>query len=171
MTISADSYGSVTGVADLVPRYATETGTFDTATRPTLSQVETYIDEVSAIVNVILAGEGFTTPVTESTVVMMLDLFVNQEVASIAEGVNGSGRFGPRDKTGTGANRFSLILKDFNTFIKDTAVGIERMGAARSYSLIDGVGYRDKDINGQSVVPMFQREDFDRTFENSDGEG
>lgn len=160
MTIDTSAYGTLTGVGARTPRYVNEAGTFDNSTRPTGSQTEIFINEVSALLNTILAANGFATPVTQTSVVKMLTLFVEQEVAMMCEGVNGSGRFGPNVKTGNAGN-YTLILNDINKFIQSIAVGMERMGATRSYSAVSGIGYRSTDEDGNAVNPLFQREAFD----------
>ena len=121
-------YGSTGNVAALVPRYANSSGEFDATTRPALMQVSTFLTQVCAMLNSVLAEEGFSIPITESTVTPMLDAFVNQEVAEIVEGVNGSGRFGPKIE-GQQPGRFSIINADVRAFIKGNRVGIERAGA------------------------------------------
>lgn len=169
MTISSRSYGSVADVAALTPRHADETATFSTATRPTLAQVETYINEVSAIINVLLSADGFAVPVTQADVKLVLDLFVNQEVASIVEGVNGAGRFGPSEKK-AGTSRFTVTLKDVQDFIKGAAPGFVNLGATRTYSATEGIGSRGTDADGNAVVPLFQRENFGFQADTDDGE-
>ena len=77
MSIGANSYGSAAGVAALVPRYANGSGTFATTDRPTLAQVETFIDSVSGILNSILAEAGFQIPVTDDDVKDGPAFFVN----------------------------------------------------------------------------------------------
>jgi len=55
MAIDDNSYGDLASIGALVPRYANASGTFDTTTRPTGSTVETQIDQVSSIINSLLA--------------------------------------------------------------------------------------------------------------------
>ena len=167
MTIGANSYGSVTGVAGLVPRY-TVGQTFDTTTRPTATQVESYIDSVSGIVNSMLAQSGFTIPIANDSVKDALDLFVNDEVGSIAEGINGAGRFGPRATDGVIPNRFKLLFEDVKLFIVGNADGFERLGAARQFSFTSGLAFRDTDESGDATNPIFQRSAFGNVFENWD---
>jgi hypothetical protein len=130
-------YGTVEDVASLTPRYASSDGNFDGTTRPSYAAVTTFLNQVSAMVNSILAEEGFTVPITDTSVTPMFDAFVNQEVAELVEGVNGSGRFGPKSdslarRTEEGAHgRFSVINADVRGFIKGNRVGIERMGASK----------------------------------------
>ena len=83
MALLANSYGSAENVAALVPRYGNSAGYFDHTTRPTLVQVETLMNQVSATLNSILATAGFAIPVTQSDAVLMLALWVDQETAAL----------------------------------------------------------------------------------------
>ena len=155
MTLDANSYGSIAGVQALVPNYNLTSGT-----RPTTAQAESWIDSVSGILNSILAEAGFTIPVTDDDVKDALDFFVNQEVASICEGVNGSGRFGPTSKAVGKQGRFSLMLEDVKAFVEGNKAGFERLGAVRSYDVTSSIAYRDTDESGEAVVPLFERKAF-----------
>lgn len=167
MAIGANSYGSVAGVAVLTPIHATETGTYTTRTRPTLTQVETFIDEVSAALNIMLSTVGFTIPISDADVTPLLDMFVNQEVASIIEGMKGSGRFGPTRDRGR-PSRFAVIHEDVATFVENYALGIERQGAARSNPITAGLAFREYDEAGDKVHPLFQRKGFGNVSTNWD---
>ena len=169
MTIGANSYGSATGVAVLVPRYANTGGAFDGTTRPTLTQVEGQIDMMSSLVNGMLATNGFSIPVTQADVVLSLAHFVNTEVSSICEGINGSGRFGPTTKSEGGKGRFALLVEDVKEFIEANAIGWERMGATRPYSATAGLGFMETDAAGNNVFPIFQRNAFGNEFEDWGG--
>ena len=169
MTIGANSYGSAAGVAVLVPRYANTSGAFDGTTRPTLAQVEAEIDMVSALVNSMLATNGFSVPVTQADVLLALGYFVNMETAAIVEGINGSGRFGPTTKSDGGKGRFALLVDDVKEFIEANAIGWERMGATRPYSATAGLGFMETDAAGNDVFPIFQRNAFGNEFEDWGG--
>src|SRR3990167_1652293 len=170
MSIGANSYGSAAGVAALVPRYANGSGTFATTDRPTLAQVETFIDSVSGILNSILAEAGFQIPVTDDDVKDGLDFFVNEEVAAIAEGINGSGRLGPTSKAMGKAGHFSLILSDVQEFVSGNAAGFERLGATRAYAATAGLAYRDTDNSGAETAPIFQVQGFGNSFTDWDSD-
>jgi len=170
MAIGANSYGDTGEIGALVPRYSGTAATFHDTTRPTLKQVESLVDQVSAMLNASLAELGFTIPVTDSDAKLMLDLFVNQEVADVVLGMNGSGRFGPTTGKGTQRGRFALLLEDVTTFIKANATGIERLGAARSFDQLNAGGYRGYDEGGDEVHPIFQRDGFGNSFRNWDSD-
>lgn len=161
MTLAANSYGDVDEIAALVPRYGNSGGFFDSTTRPTLAQVESLTDQVSATLNSILATAGFSIPVTQADAVLLLDLWVNQEVAAIAEGINGSGRFGPMaGATQDSRGRWALIREDAEDFVNANAVGLERLGAAREHDMLSGAAFREEDNSGREIFPLFQREAF-----------
>ena len=154
------AYGSTAGVVALVPRWASG-GSFDGTTRPTATHVTSWLSEVSTMLDIKLSELGFTVPITDADVTPMLDLFTNTEVAVMADGVNGSGKFGPtgmkKDKRGS---RWHLIMEDVNAFLDEVAVGLERSGAARTSSTTTGVGYRDTDEQGDDTFPLRQRREF-----------
>jgi len=148
LTISSNSYGSTSGVAVLVPRYANTSGAFDnlgappTGTRPSLATVESLIDQVSGLANSILASALFVTPITQADSKLAIDMFVNEEVAAIVEGINGSGRFGPTSKE-PGQSRFGIIMDDLKAFVQANKQGFVNNGAtvntAETESMSTGV--------------------------------
>lgn len=171
MALGANSYGDTSEIAALCERFANASKIFDTTTRPTLAMVESFTDQVSGVVNAMLAEEGFVTlPITQADAKLALDFFVNQEVAAIVEGMNGLGRFGPTTKSGGSKGRFAIIVEDVEAFIKVYAVGLERLGVARSYSVASGIGYKDTDEAGNEIFPVFTRSDFGNVFVNYDSE-
>lgn len=165
MAIGANSYGDTTEIAHLVPMHAdNSTKLFTVGTRPTLARVESFVDEVSAIVNSALAQAGFSIPVTQADAVKMLSIFVNTEVASLVEGVNGSGRFGPNAKQP--GSRYKLLYTDVVDFINSVAYGLEAMGDTRPRVITAGLAYRDTDNSGNETFPLFTRTDYGFDFTN-----
>ena len=160
MSVGANSYGTAAGVAGLTPRYANTSATFDGTTRPTLTQVEAYIDQVSGIVNSYLAQEGFSVPITQADVTLALTMFVQEEVAAIVEGINNAGRFGPTTKAPGKRGRFAVITEDVKAFVEGNAYGFNLLGATRTKSALSGIAYRDADESGDDVTPLFERKAF-----------
>lgn len=169
MALGANSYGDTGEIAALVPRHANNSGIFDTATRPTLLQVESETDQISAMMNMILAEFGFTIPVSQTDAKLMLDGFVNKMVAEIVLGINGAGRFGPTSNSKSAPKgKYMMIAEDARAFIGANALGLERLGAARSYNISSGIGYRSTDASGDETSPIFQRESFGETYKDWD---
>lgn len=157
-------YGTSAGVAAITPRYANGSGDFAVTDRPTKAQVETFLTQVSNILDSILADNGFDTPVTDAEVVSILDFFVQDEVAAIAEGINGSGRFGPTTK-GPGKSRYTIIMEDIVSFVVEMSEGFERLGAARNQPI--NLYYRNTDVSGLTPTPLFQRKGFGETYKDN----
>jgi hypothetical protein len=158
MAIGANSYGSVAEVAALTPHYATATGnTFDADTTPTLTQVEKFIDRVSAILNVLLAEAGFSVAVSQADAKLALDQFTVMQAAHLVEFANGAGPFisGGEEMRYTTPTR--VILRDAELFIEKHAAGFEALGAARTRHLTDGLECRTEDDAGDAIEPVFQR--------------
>ena len=154
------SYGTAAGVGALVPRYANSSVTFDGTTRPTLTTVTALLASINSRLDIMLSSAGFTVPITDADIVPTLDFFVNEEVAAIAGGINGSGRFGPTAKK-PGGSRFAIITTDIQDFINVNAAGMATMGAARSgQSVTAGMAYRDTDEAGDTIYPLFERKAF-----------
>lgn len=158
MTVNANSYGTADEVAALTPQFATG-GNFTTTTRPPVANVENWIDQVSSLLNTILAQEGFSIPVSQADAKRMLDLFVTQEVAAIVEGVNGRGRFGPSARGGSGS-RFHMVMSDVRSFVAEFSVGLEELGVTRTTTQAENIAYRNLDESGEAVTPIFQRKGF-----------
>ena len=155
------AYGTTAGVAALTPRYANGSGDFDATTRPTAAQVTTFLSQVSNLLDSIMSEYGFDVPVTDAEVVEILTLFTQDEVAAIAEGINGSGRFGPTTK-GPGQSRFQLITEDVQAFVESNATGMERMGASRTQQV--NILYRNTDEAGLNPTPIFGRRDYGESY-------
>lgn len=152
------AYSSLAEIGALVPRRTNSTGVFDDTTRPTVQRLVTIVNQLSAEVDSILAQHGFDIPVTNASAKLVIDGFVSREAATMIEGINGAGRFGPSRKTNNAPAQ--MIMEDIQNFVKMNAVGLQRLGATRTYSATAGIGYLDTDNSGDEVYPMFQREAF-----------
>lgn len=131
MAIGANSYGDVAGVEALARKYTSPTsGTFGSSTKPTATQVEGFIDDVSGLVNVMLAEQGYDIPVVNADGALALDGFVNQIAAALCEAANSSGRFFSEETAEE--STFNLIRKEAEVFIVQHAQGFEDLGAART---------------------------------------
>ena len=167
MALGANSYGSVAEVAALVKVY-TASGSFSAAIHPTSTQVEGFIDRISAILNALLAEQGFSIPITQADCKLVLDHFVIEEVADLCEAANRSGRFYSSDDTLRGRGRFRVILSDAKAFIEVHSEGFEALGATRSKTLTYGLGYLSQDDGGDDIEPIFQRKWMGQTVRDWD---
>jgi hypothetical protein len=157
VAVGANSYGEAADVAAMTRRF-TVSGSFTTATNPTLAQVETWIDRVSATLNILLAEQGFAIPIVQADCEDALELFVTTEVADLANYANSAGRFWNNQQFTSGPWR--AISKEAADFIGAHAEGFEQLGATRSRTGLDGLDYRATDDSGDDIEPMFSRKQF-----------
>ena len=157
MAIGANSYGSVAEVAALTRRY-TSGGTYNSGTNPSTTQVEKFIDRVSATVNVLLAEQGFTVPVSQADAKLALDDFVVGQVALFCHGANGNGIYAPGSEQLRNTTPMRVVMKEAEGFIGEHAAGIEALGATRTRHLTQGLACRETDDEGTAIEPMFVRD-------------
>lgn len=168
MAVSANSYGTSADVAALVPRYATESGDFNVNTNPTKTRVEGLIDNVSAMANGCMANLGFSIPVTDADVVLILKQLVSETVAVLVEGIRGTGRYAPSSKAIQNRGVMTVVYQDICQTLESMAFGLEQLGADRSLDEAASIGFRGFDERGNATSPIFQRGAFGNTFKDWD---
>lgn len=172
MSILDTSYGSPEEVAALVSRY-TVSGDFiakvqSNATRPTLEDVERYIDRISALANTYLAGEGFTAlPIAEPIAKAAVTELVIQAVVELCHVSNSAGRFFTERRLKR-QSPLRVIREEIAGWIAENAAGLENLGAARGTSFAEQMGFRDTDEAGDTTHPIVQRKAFGNAFQNWD---
>jgi hypothetical protein len=177
MEIGTNSYGTVAEVAALTSRYTTSGEYKDaavgppavTATRPTLAQVEKWIDNCSATLNVILAREGFAIPIVQADAKAACAQIVVEATVDLCHAANSAGRFYTERALERGVAPMKVIRQEMADWVEDNAAGLENLGATRTTSLLGGLAYRDSDDNGDETFPIFQRDGFHNTFTDWDG--
>ncbi len=157
MSVGANSYGAATDVAVLTGKF-TSSGAFTTGTHPTLAQVEGWIDQVSATLNILLAKQGFTIPISQADCVLALKLFVVTAVADLVNYANSAGRFFQDKNMKTGP--WQAIQKEAAAFIEKEAAGLEELGATRNHKMSAGLKTTTKTDSGETIEPAFDRRQF-----------
>lgn len=153
------TYGTAANVAALTPRFADAgTGLFTTTTRPTLAAVENKMAQLSAMIDALLAENGYTVPVTDSDVTPMLAAFVEEQTASMVIQTNGSLVQGPiTSSNGAVMGWWSYMTREVKDFLGTVVNGLERMGATRSSGISTAISFRETDSAGNEIAPLFQR--------------
>jgi len=165
-SVAAKVYGSLAEVAAMVGRY-TSSGSFTTSTRPTQAEVQRFLERVSALLNTLLATEGFSIPVTQADAKLALDDFVVNHVVQLCHAANGAGPYAPGSEELRGAGSagraggrtpMKVILDEAKEFVELYSAGLEALGATRTRSAMGNLECRTSDDAGDELVPMFQRE-------------
>lgn len=167
MAVSARSYGSAAGVAAYVGVY-TKAGVFDTTTKPTLANVESWIDQVSALLNTALAKRGFSVPLTQADAKLAAASLVEQLVSDLAQAANSSGRFFSERFLERGVSNWAVIRSDISTWVEEYASGLEELGESRGTSSATTIGFRSSDNAGRETAPIFQRSQHGNRFDDWD---
>lgn len=163
MALAANSYGSVAEVLALTRHLMDGSATFDSQTRPTLTEVEKFIDRVSGILNTCLAAVGFAIPITQSDAALALADWVTSRAVMWVELTQRGAGYSDIEAGRTGS--FSGIHKDAKKFVDENAVGWERMGATRTYPASSGLAFTalaehdqrtDPDVTTREQ-PLFRR--------------
>ena len=144
------------------------TSAYTTGTRPTLAQVETFIDNASATLNVMLAKAGFSIPITQASAKAACGQIVVEAVVDLCHAANSTGRFFTDRALDRGESPMRVLRQDMVDWVDDNAAGLELLGATRTYSALAGIAYRDTDNSGNETFPIFQREGFSNTFTDWD---
>jgi len=152
-------YAEASDVAKHIQMW-TDEGQFTGDTNPTLDTVESWLDDVSALMDAALASHSFVTPITNTYAIKAIKPFVESLVAKLAHDANKAGE--------PNVMWFSELQKAINLWVEGNALGLENMGAARTASIIDTIGYSDTDQSGERVYPITQRKGFGNSFDNWD---
>ena len=159
MAPSTRSYGTAAMVAALSRRY-TNAGTYDSTTNPTITQVETWIDQMSGTVNILLAENGFVIPVAQADAVLALQAVVVEAVSDLCRAANSAGRFFTDRALERGVAPMKIIRQEMADWIGEHAEGFEAIGAGRNVATSGGIGSRDGNDEGGEVFPLFGRDAF-----------
>ena len=151
MAIRADSYSSVNEVRAYVRHMLDGENTFDESTRPTLTDVEKFIDRASAALNVALNTVGLTTPVTNSTAKLLLDDWVTDRAAAFVELTHRGAGF--NDGENSRQQVFLNLAGNAAEFVQANRLGMVRLGVGVGSALSDGLQFTGADALSQRDDP------------------
>lgn len=133
-------YGTVSGVASY-SRTWTRGGSFYNAsasplvapTKPTLDEVENWLDEVSGAFDLAMQNEGFTVPITSliaPNAYLQLNMKVNGLVSDLCAYANSMGRLYTDRALDRGS--MNLVNKEIQDWVKNNVTGLENDGVPRT---------------------------------------
>ena len=151
MTLRDDSYGTVVEVTAFTRLLLDGAAAFNSTTVPTITQIEKFIDRASAYVNIALNTHGFTTPVTNSTAVLMLDDWVVAEASMYTELTQRGAGF--NDKEGSRTSSFKSLGNSAMECVEVNALGLKRLGVTVGHRLSDGLAFTALDDQDERSDP------------------
>jgi hypothetical protein len=156
MPLSANAYGTVAEVEAYTSHLIEAGATYSTSTRPTLAQVEQFIERRSAMLNGCLAEQGYITPVTTAQAKLVLDYYAVMGASGDCELSMRSAGYDAED----GNRRENKFLKEFEAGCAYIATGaFAALGAPKSgaSSPISGLYVGGRAMGGQPLRPIFGR--------------
>lgn len=155
------SYSSIAEVAAIAPLFTDDTTrSFTADTQPTLTQVTKFLERISAMIDVLLAENGFSTPVTSTTAKLAIDQLVTEAVAELVRYSNGTGRFFSERIIDNGLSPMRIMNNEFASWIEQHADGLANAGANRTTPALGRIITLDTNDDGTASEPLFQRDDF-----------
>jgi hypothetical protein len=158
MALDANSYGSVGGVAAYTRRLANASSTFDSTTRPTLVEVEAFLDQCSDVLNGWLVRSGYVIPVTNANAVNVLARYANIGAAGHVELSQRAGGYDADDENRR-ENKFLDLFALAESYIESGALAA--LGATMVDdslpSPVSGFRVGGGTRSGQALRPIFTR--------------
>ena len=168
MTIRADSFSSAAEVTAYTRHLLDGQSAFNSTTRPTVTELEKFIDRASGVLNVAIAAAGFTpaTIIANSTAKLACDDWVTQKATKYVELTQRGTGYSADEGSRTAA--FDMG-SDANEFIKMNALGFVRLGISQGYKMSDGLAFTGLDAQADRSdpddtsleQPLFSRRKFD----------
>ena len=152
MSIRADSYSSIDEVVAFTRHLLDGNLSFNTSTRPTLANVEKFIDRASACINIALYSEGFTPASVYANAIAKLtcdDWVTSMAVKYVELTQRGTG-YNANEGSRTAA--FTL-QKDAHEFVCANALGFQRAGVTRTVQLSAGLEFTGLTVQSQRDDP------------------
>jgi hypothetical protein len=160
-------YGNTTGVMAFTRHLLDGAVAFNSTTRPSLTELGTFLTRASNVMNVALAGVGFTTPVSNTTAKSAIDDWVIQRAAEYTELTQRGVGFS--DGEGSRVAAFRNLSGAANKFVSDNALGFKRLSVPVSHKTSEGLAFTGETVQADRadrtdtgiVQPVILRKLFD----------
>jgi hypothetical protein len=131
------AYGTVSGVASHAKTWTRGGAFYDASasplvapTKPTYTEVETWLEQVSNLFDRALSNEGFEVPVVAVKSASLITLEVERIVADLCDRVNGVGRLAQDRVLHIGYMK--VLANEVRAWVQEGATGFENDGVPRT---------------------------------------
>lgn len=139
------AYGTAAGVAAHAKTWTRGGSFYDASasplvapTKPTLTEVNTWLEQVSNLFDRALSNEGFTVPVTATKSASLITLEVERIVADLCDRANGLGRL-VQDRV-LHVGYMKVIGNEVRAWVQEGITGFENDGVPRVEASADYTG-------------------------------
>ena len=171
MTIRSDSFSSTSEVLAFTRHLLNGQASFNSTTRPSLTEVEKFIDRASGVLNNALLAAGFapSSVIANSTAKLACDDWVTMRGADYVELTQRGTGYSEDD--GSRIKAFRSLYSDAAQFVKMIRPGLVEGGITQSAKLSDGLQFtgltaqvdRTDPDDKTLEQPLFTRSQFDDT--------
>lgn len=161
--VTTNSYSSIGDVLAYTRHYLDGQTTFNSTTRPRLSEVTRFLNRASGYMNMALKNVGLAIPITQADAKAAIDDWVALRAAEYVEMTQRG--TGYSDGEGSRLAAFRGIAQDANEFAKtnrqafiDLGVTVTRSAASGiSFTALEAVDQRNDPTDTSLVQPIFRR--------------
>jgi hypothetical protein len=176
MAIRADSYSSTSEVKAFTRHLLDGQSTYNSTTRPTLTELEKFIDRASGVLNLAIANSGFAPSAVRanSTAKLSADDWTTARASEYAE-LSRRG-VGYSEAEGSRTASFANLSKSAEQWVAANALGFVRLGVTQAYKMSDGLAFtglsstdnRADPDDSSLVQPFAKRGQFDNITDESE---
>ena len=141
MALRADSYSSVAGIVPFSREFLDNESSFNSTTIPTVTEVESLIDEISGVLNISLRKGGFSPAniTANSTTKLACDAWTRGVAVQYVEITHSGVGFGGSEDGRVGF--MDNIYKTADDFVMAAALGFEREGITVTNAVHKGLSF------------------------------
>lgn len=153
MAIRADSYSSTSEVKAFTRHLLDGQSTFNSTTRPTLTELEKFIDRASGVLNLAIGVAGFAPAaiLANSTTKLACDDWTTSRAAEYVELTRRG--VGYSDAEGSRTAAFRNLTQSANDFVMANSLGFVRLGVTQTYKMSDGLAFTGATVQDQRTDP------------------
>jgi hypothetical protein len=169
MAIRADSYSSTSEVKAFTRHLLNGQSTFNSTTRPTVTELEKFIDRASGVLNLALSVGGYAPSAVRAntTTKLACDDWTTARAAEYTELTQRGSGF--NDGEGSRTAAFRNLTKSANEFVAANSLGFVRLGVTQAFKMSDGLAFTGMDAqkirtdpdNDAIEQPFVNRRQFD----------
>lgn len=106
-------------------------------TNPTLTQVTTWLDDLSSTMDLALADAGFTVPVTVEAALAAINPFIEMLVADLCHAANSSGRLYTERTIERALSPMIIVAQNIKGWVKEHKQGLINIGVPYSGETVE----------------------------------
>lgn len=167
------NYSSAAEVVAYTRHYLDGQTSFNSTTRPTGTEVRAFLERASNVLNLALAAQGLSVPVTQAQAKFACDDWVTTRAAQMVELTQRGTGYSEAD--GSRIAGLRSLQDDANKFAAQNRLGFIRLGVTVGHTMSEGLEFTGLDVQSNRADPddtSLEQPSFWRgQFDDSSGTG